>query len=78
MMDKTEEQPKPNKIDPIVLEAAIVEVADALRRLNASRLNRKAVVVLLRDVTGLGKGTVESVLDGIEGLESRYLKPRKA
>lgn len=61
-------------IDPQALEDAIMEVSAALRRLDNSKLNRRAVVVLLRDCTGLGKNTVEKVLEGIGELEIKYLK----
>lgn len=63
---------KPVEVE--VLAQAIVDIANAGKRLAASRLNRKAVIVLLAHDTGLGQGTVRTVLEGIESLQSTYLK----
>jgi hypothetical protein len=63
---------KPVEVE--VLAQAIVEIGKAAKRLAASSLNRKAVVVLLSHQTGLGQGVVKAVLDGIADLESTYLR----
>lgn len=63
---------KPVEVE--VLAQAIVDIANAGKRLASSRLNRKAVIVLLAHDTGLGQGTVRTVLEGIESLQSTYLK----
>lgn len=63
---------KPVEVE--VLAQAIVDIAAAGKRLAASRLNRKAVIVLLAHDTGLGQGTVRTVLEGIESLQATYLK----
>jgi hypothetical protein len=63
---------KPVEVE--VLAQAIVDIGNAAKRLANSRLNRKAVVVLIAHATGLGKGTVDTVLDGIADLESTYLR----
>jgi hypothetical protein len=63
---------KPVEVE--VLAAAIVEIGKAAKRLAASNLNRKAVIVLLSHQTGLGQGVIKTVLDGIADLESTYLR----
>jgi hypothetical protein len=63
---------KPVEVE--VLAQAIIEIGKASKRLAASSLNRKAVVVLLSHSTGLGQGTIKAVLDGIADLESTYLR----
>jgi hypothetical protein len=64
---------KPVEVE--VLAQAIVDIGNAAKRLASSRLNRRAVVVLLNDMTGIAKGTIEVVLNSLEQLEMRYLKP---
>jgi hypothetical protein len=61
-------------VETEVLAAAIVEIGKAAKRLAASSLNRKAVIVLLAHQTGLGMGTIKTVLEGIADLESTYLR----
>jgi hypothetical protein len=60
-----------------VLAQAIVDIGNAAKRLSNSRLNRRAVIVLINDMTGIGKGTIEVVLNSISELERVYLKPGK-
>lgn len=57
-----------------VIAQAIADIADSMRRINAGRLTRKAIVTLLADDTKLGKGTVETVLMSLTDLEKTYLK----
>lgn len=61
-------------VPPEVLAQAIVELSAAAKRLAASRLNRKAVIVLLAHDTGLPMKTISLVLDSIGHLEATYLK----
>lgn len=67
-----QEPEKPVEVE--VLARAIVEIGNAAKRLAASALNRKAVIVLLAHETKLPQGTIKSVLDGIADLESTYLR----
>jgi hypothetical protein len=67
-----------NEEEPVeveVLAQAIVDIGKAAKRLAASRLNRKAVIVLLAHQTGIGQTVISNVLDGIEALEADYLRP---
>lgn len=57
-----------------ILAEAIVRIGDSVAKLNASGLNRRAVVVLLRDATGLGKKDIETVLDALPRLRGWYCK----
>ena len=68
----TQQDDKPVKVE--VLAQAIVDLGNASKRLAASSLNRKAVVVLLAHQTGLGQGVVKTVLEGISELEATYLR----
>mgnify|MGYP000019248453 CR=1 FL=1 len=57
---------------PPDLADVIRQVSEGFKRLKASGLNRRAVVVLLADSTGLGKKAVEKVLDGLDTLAKDY------
>jgi len=66
------------KSDPpeskVVLAKAIIDIGEAVRKLNQSGLNKDAIIVLLKEKTKLGKGTIELVLDSLPQLESWYCK----
>lgn len=53
---------------------AIKAVADAARTLNASRLRRRAIVILIRDSVNVSIMDIENVLDAAENLSNKYLK----
>lgn len=61
-------------IEREVLAEAIVRIGDAMKRLNASGLNRRAIIALINDDTKMGKGTIECVLDSLSTLSSTYCK----
>lgn len=56
-------------------------LADAVRRIDQgmlaiveSGLNRRALVILLHDSTGVGKRDINAVLNGLESLADQYLE----
>ena len=66
---------KPVPVD--VMEQAIVEIAARFKKLNASRLSRRAIVLLVQDAAGAGlvsRSAVEAVLDAAQNLDKYYLK----
>ena len=64
-----------DKLNQIAEE--IRKVSIAMRRFRDGPLKRRAVVVLLKYATGLAVRDIELVLDGLDGLEQKYLKPEK-
>lgn len=60
-----------------ILASSIVQIGQGMKRVNETRLTRGALVTLLQHDTGLGRGTVETVLGSLESLEETYLKPKK-
>lgn len=60
---------------PEILASAIVEVADAAKSLLASRLSGRAILVLLKDSTGLPMADIEKILVAASEL-GRYVKKR--
>lgn len=68
---------KENVIELKVMEQAIVDVAEAARKLLNSRLSKRAILVLIKDsMTGQGvpMKDIELVLDCAAKLDKRYLK----
>lgn len=69
-----------DEIPAEVIATATEEIAAGMKRLNSTRLTRRAIVTLLHaSCSGnVNKGTIEVVLDGLEGLERTWLKPKPA
>lgn len=67
---RDEKNPEPLEI----IASAIIEVADACIKLNTSKLNRRAVLLLLKDMTGLPMSDIGKVLDAAPKLKDTYLK----
>lgn len=59
------------------LAQAIRQVSKGTAKLYKSGLNRKAVVILLADLTKVSKGNIEKILDGLKKLEETYVEPQK-
>lgn len=58
-----------------VLADAIVKLADAAAALQkGSGLNRRAIVVLLHDASGVGKLEIRAVLDAMEDLKKNFCR----
>lgn len=60
------------------LERAIAGISKIGKRLKDSRLTDRAIILLIADMTGLGKGTIRRILNALPGLEAAFLKPKKA
>lgn len=68
---------KSNEQDPEPLELiakSIIELSDAYAKINNSRLKKRAVVLLLKDMTGLGMHEIETILDAAPRLKDFYTK----
>lgn len=57
-----------------ILAQAIVDVADGVRRMNASRLSRDAIVTLIHDKSRIAKRDIEIILVHLDSLEATWLK----
>lgn len=85
---KVRQSEEPAKEIPTeVLASSIVAIAEGVRKLRAGRLNDKALLLLIqhaapnvgpRNYSPLSIKEIRAVLDGIESLETTYLrKPDK-
>jgi hypothetical protein len=65
-----EENPEPLEL----IAASIITIADGIRKINSSRLKKRAVLLLLRDVTGIGMNEIEKIIDCADKLEAHFVK----
>ncbi len=70
-------QDEENQIPVDIMAQAIVDIGAAMKKISASKLSRKAIVVLIQHDVKLGIGTIEAVLDSLDALSRTYLKPAK-
>lgn len=74
---KVQTNPNNSLKDIIILQETIREVAAFAKKLNESKLTRRAIVVLIQDSIGasrIKKNQIEDVLDCAESLGQIYLK----
>lgn len=72
-------QPQP-PADPIpveILAQSIKDISEGFKRMDASRLSRKALVLLISEHSGVGRNQVTYVLNTLAELERIYLKPKE-
>lgn len=55
-----------------IMAKAIIDIAEAMKRLGNSGLRRKAVVALIHDTSGIGKRDIEIVLNNLESLRATW------
>lgn len=70
----TDKEPKTQEkeISTDILSESIVRIGDAFLKLQQNGLNKKAIIVLIRDYTGLSKRDIESVIDSLSKLRGQY------
>lgn len=78
-MARGDSQPPPDlqPDDARRLAEAVRRIDKAVKALNEGGLNRKAIVVLLAESTGVSRRDINAVLNGLESLGSEYLEKSK-
>ena len=69
-----EVQPEPGE-EPLpleIMEKAIVAISKIGEQINKSRLKRRAILILIRDVTGLPLNDIDAVLNALPELEKTF------
>lgn len=64
----------PREISAKVMADSIQAIAEAMKRINQTRLTRRALVVLIHDQSGVGKKDIELVLNNLDQLGKTWLK----
>lgn len=59
-----------------ILASAIRDIANAIKKMRASQLNDRAIVLLLHDASGVGKPAIKNVLCALDNLAAQYLKKK--
>lgn len=79
-MSKPKVVPKPGDepAAPEIIEAAIIELAAGMKKLNATRLRRETIITLLHDNSKVAKRDIRLVLNNLDDLEGIFLKPKPA
>lgn len=58
-----------------IIAKAIIDIGDGVRKMQKSRLTRRAIIVLIHDsCNGVGKPAIKVVLDCLDDLENTYIK----
>lgn len=57
-----------------VLASGIMAIAEGMRKINESRLSRKAIIALIHDNSKVQKGVIELVLNNLESMDTIWLK----
>lgn len=65
-----------NEVPVEVPEQAIIDLANAGKLLLKSRLNERALLVLLKDSSGVSMSDIKLVLDNLATLDEAFLKPK--
>lgn len=66
----SEENPEPLEL----IAKSIVDIAEAIEKINNSKLSRRTVVLILQDATGITQREINMILDLAPKLRSTYLK----
>ena len=70
------EIPPDENIPTEILAEEIVRLSKAAQALKNSRLTKRAILVLLKDSTGMSFAQIKLVLEALEDLEKTYVKKR--
>lgn len=72
----TQPAPPAEEIPAEIIATSIVQIAEAMKAINSTRLTRRAIIALIQDQSKLPKKTIEIVLNNLDALETDWLKPR--
>lgn len=68
-----EENPEPLEL----LAKSIIEISDSFTKILAGPLQRRTIILLIKDYTGLAQWQIEKILDAAPKLKTYYLKELK-
>lgn len=77
MAKETQPPPEISADDARRLADSVRKIEKGMKELNEAGLNRKAIVVLLAESTGVSRRDINAVLNGLETLGSEYLEKAK-
>lgn len=60
-----------------VIAEHIAAIAESMKKMRAGKLNERAIVLLVSASSGVNQSTVRSVLEALDTLDKKYLRPSK-
>lgn len=70
------QKPDVDEVPVEILAQSIEAIAAAMKKISATRLTRRALILLIAEDAKVNRGDVSRVLDSLEQLERTYLKPK--
>lgn len=74
---KIKQQPDVPEVPAEIIAQSIETIAAGMKKLNSTRLTRRALVILLAEQSHVNRGDVIKVLDSLDQLERTWLKPKE-
>lgn len=74
---KIKQQPDVPEVPAEIIAQSIETIAAGMRKLNTTRLTRRALVLLIAEHSHVNRGDVIKVLDALDALEKTWLKPKE-
>lgn len=59
-----------------IIAESVLKISQGIKKIQAGRLNSKALDILVAHASGLGQREVRLVLDALESLEEKYLRKK--
>lgn len=73
---KIKQQPDVPEVPAEVIAQSIEAIAVGMKKLNSTRLTRRALVILLAEQSHVNRGDVIKILDALDSLERTWLKSK--
>lgn len=69
-------QDETNPIPAELIAESIVAIGNAMRKINETRLTRRAIITLIHEDSKIGRRDIEIVLNNLDTLEGQWLKKK--
>lgn len=63
-----------NPVDADILAESIIKISDSFEAISNSKLTERAIVLLINDLSGVGKGDIKLVLHNAKLLKKYFTK----
>lgn len=74
---KIKQQPDVPEVPVEITAQSIEAIAAGMKKLNNTRLTRRALVILIAEQSHVNRGDILKVLDSLDTLEKTWLKPKE-
>lgn len=70
------QQPNVDETPVEIIAQSIEAIAAGMKKLNSTRLTKRALIILIAEHSHVNRGDVSRVLESLEDLEKTWLKPK--